>query len=118
MDFLRQIAEVKRKVFPRLQKYWHVSLMARDPTRTEKGVVRAVIEPFVERAKAEGVPLWLEAGSERARDVYGWVGGFRVVGKAVSGKGEYDKTGRRVEAGNGEGVTVWLMVANWPTEER
>ena len=117
MDFLAQIAGAKRRVFPRNQRYWHLSLMARDPQRNDKGAVRAVIEPYIQRAREEGVPVWLEAGNERARDVYMWVGRFRVIGEIVSGKGEFDKAGRRAGEGRGEGVRTWLMVANWPVGE-
>ena len=89
--------------------------MARDPERKDKGAVRAIIEPYVARARREGLPVWLEAGNERARDVYIWVGGFRVVGKILSGVGEFDTSGKRTEGG--KGVPTWLMVANWPVEE-
>ena len=81
--------------------------MARDPKRQDKGAVRAIIEPLVERARQERVPVWLEAGNERARDVYEWVGGFRVVGEVWSAKGREE----------GEGVVTYLMVANWPVGE-
>ncbi len=116
MTFLRKIAEAKGSTFPRNQRYWHLSLMARDPKRKDKGAVRAIIEPYVARAKREGMPVWLEAGNERARDVYMWIGGFTVVGKILSGVGELENNGEKQEGG--KGVPTWLMVANWPVEER
>ncbi|KAE9377349.1 hypothetical protein N431DRAFT_436582 [Stipitochalara longipes BDJ] len=82
------------------QKCWQLSLMARDPLRTSKGAVRAVIEPFVERAKEERVPIWCVAGNERARDVYAYFG-FKVVKVIYSGE---------------EKVKTWCMVYNWPIE--
>lgn len=92
--------------------YWGLSLMARDPDRNDRGAVRAVIEPFVARAKREGVPLWLTAANTRARDVYQYFG-FRVVRYIESfpqgrtqGEGE----------GSGMGVPSWAMVCNWPPE--
>ena len=112
--FLAEIGEAKRRVFPRGQRYWHLSLMARDPERRDKGAVRAIIEPFVKKARDEGLPIWLEAGNERARDVYSWVGGFMVVGEVRSGVGEYNENGRGQEGG--EGVSTYLMVSNWPVE--
>ena len=115
MDFLRQIAEAKRTTFPRNQRYWHLSLMARDPERKDKGAVRAIIEPYVAQARREGMPVWLEAGNERARDVYTWVGGFRVIGKILSGVGKFESNGTRKVGG--EGVATWLMIANWPVAE-
>ena len=115
LDFLRKIAEAKKRTFPREQRYWHLSLMARDPERKDKGAVRAIIEPYVRQARREGMPMWLEAGNERAKDVYMWVGGFRQVGEIWSGVGEFDRKGNRKEGG--EGVPTWLMVANWPVKE-
>jgi hypothetical protein len=114
MNFLKQVAETKRKTFPRGQRYWHLTLMARDPDRRDKGSVRAVMEPFLQRARQEGLPIWLEAGNERARDVYAWVGGFKVASVVWHGIGEFDGRGRRKEGG--DGVATYLMVANWPVE--
>ncbi|KAH7310964.1 hypothetical protein BKA65DRAFT_518371 [Rhexocercosporidium sp. MPI-PUGE-AT-0058] len=79
---------------------WQLSLMARDPLRTSKGAVRAIIEPYVERAKKEKVPIWCVAGNERARDVYSYFG-FEVVKVIHSGL---------------EKVRTWCMVCNWPLE--
>ena len=114
-SFLTEIAAAKRRLFSKDQAYWHLSLMARDPERHDRGAVRAIIEPLVERARQERVPVWLEAGNERARDVYEWVGGFRVVGEVWSAEGRVDRNGREREGG--EWVVTYLMVANWPVEE-
>lgn len=108
--FVRDIQKATDKVFgvpnPR---HWKLSLMARDPERKNKGAVRAVIEPFVAKAREEGVPLWLVAGNPRARDVYKYFG-FRVVEVIWS----FPK-----ERGDGEeGVPTWCMVCNWPLEEQ
>ncbi|OTA79452.1 hypothetical protein M434DRAFT_402071 [Hypoxylon sp. CO27-5] len=67
-------------------RYWKLSLMARDPeVEYVPGAVRAVLVPFIERFTSdqnEGgpVPVWLEAGSDRARTVYAHFG-FREVGE-------------------------------------
>ncbi|KAJ9602288.1 hypothetical protein H2200_013143 [Cladophialophora chaetospira] len=88
-------------------RHWKLSLMARDPERKDKGAVRAVIEPFVARAKKERVPLWLVAGNPRARDVYAYFG-FRVVQVIWS----FPKDGPWKESS----VPTWCMVCNWPLE--
>ncbi|CAJ2511362.1 Uu.00g069870.m01.CDS01 [Anthostomella pinea] len=86
------VAEHLRPVAERVSegRYWHLSLMARDPeVEYVPGAVRAVLAPFMRRfvereIEVEGgmaigpAPVWLEAGSERARDVYAHFG-FRVV---------------------------------------
>jgi hypothetical protein len=100
-----------------LQPRWKLSLMARDPLRKDKGAVRAVIEPFVIRAKAEKVPLWLIAGNARARDVYAYFG-FRVV-KVVWSYPNGNARNENVRTDKDEGVNgvpSWCMVCNWPVE--
>ncbi|KAI1076402.1 hypothetical protein F5B20DRAFT_572851 [Whalleya microplaca] len=80
------IARLKAEhLYPRAPggRYWQLSLMARDPDAAYvAGAVRAVLVPFMRdfASKDNGpVPVWLEAGSPRARDVYAHYG-FRVVG--------------------------------------
>ncbi|KAK6955921.1 hypothetical protein Daesc_003568 [Daldinia eschscholtzii] len=83
-------------------RYWKLSLMARDPAveyvpgagsyikpLTVIIPVRAVMVPFMEKFTSDqneggAMPVWLEAGSERARDVYAHFG-FREVGEVVTG---------------------------------
>ncbi|KAI0130957.1 hypothetical protein F4814DRAFT_404328 [Daldinia grandis] len=71
-------------------RYWKLSLMARDPAvEYVPGAVRAVLVPFMERFTSdqnEGgpMPVWLEAGNERARNIYAHLG-FREVGEIVTG---------------------------------
>lgn len=98
--FNRDIDNAKNECLGEGQKHWQLSLMARDPLRTSKGAVRAIIEPYVQRAKEDGVPIWLIAGNERARDVYAYFG-FKLVKVVYSGE---------------EKVKTWCMVCNWPLE--
>ena len=94
--FIRDIEAARTKCLGE-QKCWQLSLMARDPIRTSKGAVRAIIEPYVKRAQEERVPIWCVAGNERARDVYSYFG-FKVVEVVHSGP---------------EQVQTWCMVCNW-----
>ncbi len=96
--FLRDLQAAQKECLGEGQKYWQLSLMARDPLKTSKGAVRAIIEPFVVRAREEGVPIWCVAGNVRARDVYAYFG-FEVVRVVFSGE---------------EKVRTWCMVCNWP----
>ncbi|OQV09018.1 hypothetical protein CLAIMM_13203 [Cladophialophora immunda] len=106
-QFARDIQGAKLACLGPDQPYWTLSLMARDPERKDKGAVRAVIEPYVNRAKEERVPLWLVAGNPRARDVYAYFG-FRVVKVIWS----YPRDRHEGD----EGVSTWCMVCNWPVE--
>jgi len=106
-DFLFRSDSAREKHLGKDRPYYYLSLMGRAPGRTEKGAVRAVLEPYISRAKSEGVPIWLEAGTERGRDVYSYFG-FETVDMIVSGKGSYNIDGIPVEGG--EGVPTWLMM--------
>ncbi|KAI3396163.1 hypothetical protein diail_426 [Diaporthe ilicicola] len=114
--FIKEYEEARREVFGDSRRFWVLSLMARDPERADKGAVRAVIEPFVAKAREDGVPIWLVAGNERARDVYGYFG-FRVVRVMKSFPTDKMKAEGGLSEKALEGVSTWCMVANWPTEK-
>ncbi|KAE8151672.1 hypothetical protein BDV25DRAFT_138595 [Aspergillus avenaceus] len=87
--------------------FWYLNLIGRRPGRDEKGVVRALIDPFLELARKDGVPAWLEAASEHSRGVYAHFG-FRVVEEFRVGVGVCDRRGDLVDGG--EGVPLWGMI--------
>jgi hypothetical protein len=72
------------------------------------GSIRGLIEPFVQKAREQNVPLWLEATNEHARDVYTYFG-FQVAGEARIGQGIVNAEGWAQE--NGEGIPLWGMIA-------
>jgi hypothetical protein len=120
-SFIDDIAAAKKRHMPPGQRYWHLSMMARDPRVQPpvKGAVRAVIEPYLRRAREEGLPVWLEASSTRARDVYAHLG-FEVLECVENGMGKYRADG--YPAGEGEeapGVPTWFMIHNrtWSEKE-
>ena len=114
--FLEEDTKVKRSVIGEGEGYWHVSMMARDFGRGEKvpGLVRAVLEPGLEAARRGGEKVWLEASTERSRDVYAHAG-FEVAGVFWSGVGLVDRFGGLMEGG--EGMPTWGMVFD-PLKER
>lgn len=72
------------------------------------GAIRSLIEPVVTKAREEGVPVWLEAINEHARDVYAYFG-FEIVEQITIGQGVIDSDGWIHPEGNG--VYVWAMAA-------
>jgi hypothetical protein len=72
------------------------------------GVVRALIEPYLLRAQEERLPVFVEASSVHARDVYAHLG-FRTVEDVTVGEGHIDEEGNNVVGG--KGVTLYGMVA-------
>ncbi|KIW17651.1 hypothetical protein PV08_04846 [Exophiala spinifera] len=122
--FVRDQQAARAATFGTDQPYWNMTLMARDPERSDRGAVRAVIEPFVARARKDGVPMWLCAANERARDVYAYFG-FRVVEviySVVEAKGDGDADGDADQVdqqGKNKKKTIvptWCMCCNWPVE--
>lgn len=114
--FMNSIAAGKLKYMGPGANYWHLSMMVRDPAIQPpvKGAVRAVIEPYLRKAEEDGLPIWIEAGSARARDVYGYMG-FELLEEMSSGKGTHRADGYL--AVNGEeapGVPTWFMIYNKP----
>ena len=87
--------------------HWTLELIGRDPSYKGCAVADRLIMPFVERARQDGHPVWLEASNMHARDVYLRLG-FRVVEEWKVGKGRCDELGNLVHGG--QGVTVWAMV--------
>ena len=90
--------------------FYHLAILARDPDlpgeETDRAM-KACLTPFLERAREEGVPVWLETATEDMRDYY--VGlGFKVMEEVVIGKGRVDGQGWPKEGG--EGVRCWPMM--------
>ncbi|KAL9114854.1 MAG: hypothetical protein Q9227_001097 [Pyrenula ochraceoflavens] len=85
---------------------WHLSRLARAKGREEKGVVSAVIKPFLEKAQEEGLPVWLNATAPNARDMYLHFG-FVVVETIRTGAGRLNREGEDEEGG--EGFLIWAM---------
>lgn len=95
-SFVQQSATWRRNAV-RGRDYWHLSLMGRDPCRRDvKGAVRSVLEAGIWWAEREGAPIWLEAGNQRARDIY-----------AAFGFKELGVTWHRKE---GAQVPIWMMI--------
>lgn len=89
------------------ENHWHLDFLARDSAKNGKGAVSAVMRPFLERAREDEVPAWLEAVAFHAVEVYEHYG-FRICEKMTIGEGFSRADGWPEE--NGEGFTVWAMV--------
>jgi hypothetical protein len=113
-NFIDTITAAKLRYMGPDQKFWHLSMMARDPSVQPpvKGAVRAVIEPYLQRAKEDGLPVWLEAASARTRDVYAYLG-FETLEQANIGEGTNRADGYpAVDGEDAPGVPIWFMIYN------
>jgi hypothetical protein len=82
------------------------SRLTRNPAYS--GLIRALIDPFLQKAADQGVPAWLEATNKHSRDVYEHLG-FREVDQIRIGAGQADQTGNLIAGG--EGITIFCMIA-------
>lgn len=88
--------------------FWHLGFLARNPAMDSvPGAISALIRPYLDRARADGVPVWLEAIDERGVAIYEHFG-FRLVEHVVVGKGTHSKSGWLEEGG--EGVSGYCMI--------
>jgi hypothetical protein len=71
------------------------------------GVIRALIEPYIARAREEGVPIWLEAASDHSKQVYEHLG-FKHVSTLRMGEGKASPEGELQDGG--EGIPIYAMI--------
>jgi hypothetical protein len=91
-----------------LRACYHLAFLARNPDiASVPGSITAVIKPFLDRAKAEGVPAWLEATYPRATAVYE-KHGFRLVETITFGESKVNAEGWPEEGG--EGIKGYCMI--------
>lgn len=88
--------------------FWHLAFLARNPKEASApGAISALVKPTLEKAKAEGTPVWLEAVDERGVAIYTkW--GFELVDHVSLGAGTHDKLGWPEEGG--EGISGYCMI--------
>lgn len=91
-----------------IRPFYHFSFLARN-TAVPKvaGSIAAVIEPYLQRAREEMVPAWVEATTKQAAGIYTFYG-FRLVEEITVGKGQVDAAGWPLEGG--EGVTAYALI--------
>ncbi|OAP59911.1 hypothetical protein AYL99_04913 [Fonsecaea erecta] len=91
--------------------FYHLAMIARDPDvpadKSDKAFT-ACMDYFLKKARAEGVPVWLETASESAMREYERLG-FRVCEEVVIGKGRVNEKGWPTPNG-GKGVMTWAMI--------
>ena len=91
-----------------IRPFYHFSFLARN-TAVPKvaGSIAAVIEPYLQRARDDNAPAWVEATTKQAADIYAFYG-FRLVETITIGKGQVDAAGWPSEGG--EGITAYALI--------
>ncbi|QGA17463.1 hypothetical protein EYB26_005134 [Talaromyces marneffei] len=103
----REMSAKAKKDYLNGRKYWYLNMIARHPERKAPGVVRAIFEPYIARARDEGVPIWLEAVTEHSKQVYEHLG-FKTVVTLRMGAGKASPDGELQEGG--EGIPIYAMI--------
>ncbi|KAK4943429.1 hypothetical protein LTR10_016920 [Elasticomyces elasticus] len=107
VEYRKKVDELRKKHLGD-KPHWNLNLIGRAPDRLDRGAVRGLIEPYLQKAREDNLPAWLEATNSHARDVYTHFG-FKVVDDFRIGKGIVNGQGW-IEH-NGEGVLIYAMIA-------
>jgi ribosomal protein S18 acetylase RimI-like enzyme len=88
-------------------RYYYVFFIGTAEEGRGRGLASRLMEEVKEGAGREGMPVWLEATTERSRNLYARLG-FEDLGEIVLGKGQVGADGERKKGG--EGVRIWPMI--------
>lgn len=97
----------KAKVLGKGEKYYYIFFLGTGEEARGKGYCSRIVRGYQEVAAKEGLPIWIEAGTEYCMRLYERLG-FVHVEELILGKGKCDKDGK-LKAG-GEGLTIWGMI--------
>jgi len=100
-------ADFNKDVDFETRPFYHLAMLAKDPNRDAAAAAKACMEPFLARAKGEGLPVYLETASEASKQDYRDLG-FRVCEEVVIGQGRVNAQGWPQQ--DGEGVKTWAMI--------
>ncbi|KKK20505.1 hypothetical protein ARAM_001103 [Aspergillus rambellii] len=109
-DYSNPAKAAKKKGLKGHTRYYYLFAIGTEYEHRGKGLARAIIKQYKERAQADQVPLWLEATNQHSRDIYASEG-FDEIEKVTIGIGKAAADGT-VQKG-GSGVSFWPMVW-WP----
>lgn len=103
-------ADFNKDVDFETRPFYHLAMLARDPdenAKTSAAAVKACMDVFLNKARKEEVPVWLETASEASKKEYEAMG-FRICEEVTIGKGRVNAKGWPEEGG--EGVNTWAMI--------
>ncbi|KAJ5132074.1 Acyl-CoA N-acyltransferase [Penicillium atrosanguineum] len=109
-EFSGMTDNAKRKGLGGQKRYYYVFSIGTEYEHRGKGLAKAIMHYHQEKARAENLPIWLEATTETSRLLYLSMG-FQEIEKLYLGKGKVaaDAT---IQPG-GPGITLYAMVW-WP----
>lgn len=113
-EYTGVVDPVKKAYFgPKNKDYYYVMWVGTDEAHRGKGLCPALLRDLQGRATRDGKPIWLEAATKAARQVY-LKCGFEDVGTPlVFGRGRCDGSGEKCKGEGALGVEFYPM-AWWP----
>lgn len=97
----------KKKGLKGEKRFYYVFFIATKEEARGKGLCSAIMRKYQEIGSREGVPVWLEATTEKSMRIYK-KSGWEVVDEFILGNGKAGPDG--LPCKGGEGVRVWGMV--------
>ncbi|KAL8995946.1 MAG: hypothetical protein Q9169_004419 [Polycauliona sp. 2 TL-2023] len=107
MQEVQQLAGKAKSRHLHGRKHWYLFLLGRDPQTNRTCSASELVRPYLEKAKAAKIPVWLEAGTLHAKHVYEHLG-FKTVEELIVGRGTADRCGNFVDGG--DGFPMWAMI--------
>jgi hypothetical protein len=93
-----------------IRPFYHVAIMAKDPELSvaqQEAAAKAILQPIIDKAIHEEVPVWAEASLIGKREEYEKLG-FRAAEEVIVGKGRVNEYGWPAQ--NGAGVRCWGLL--------
>ncbi|KAJ5735982.1 Acyl-CoA N-acyltransferase [Penicillium malachiteum] len=109
-EFSGMTDNAKKKGLHGQKLYYYIFSIGTEHEHRGKGLAKAIMRQHQKTARAEDVPIWLEATSPSSRDLYLSLG-FQEIEEIILGKGKVNADATRQSGGSG--VPLYAMVW-WP----
>ena len=104
--------EFNKDTSTEVRTFYHLALLVRDTSASQEETdqaAREAMQVYLDKAKSDDVPIFLEAGAPEKKDEFlKW--GFEVLEEVSVGGGKVDRRGWPTAGGGG--VKVWGMIYN------
>ena len=103
-------SEFNKEASVEIRPFYHVAMVAKDSSldkAKQEAAVKALLNPILNKAKDEGVPVWAEASIAEKREEFERLG-FRVAEEVMVGTGKINENGWPTK--NGKGVRSFALI--------
>ncbi|KAJ5745257.1 hypothetical protein N7520_010439 [Penicillium odoratum] len=111
-DFSGMTDNAKKKGLRGQKRYYYIFSLGTELEHRGKGLAKSIMRDHQYTARAENVPIWLEATSPSSRKLYLSLG-FEEIEEIILGKGKVDPNA--IVQPGGPGIPLYAMVW-WPEQ--